>query len=134
MIAWLCEVDVFMFWDAGQASMKPDIIVPEAPREVLPLITSSNMKLDKKKELKLIETQHLRHTVSDLSLAADDLIIPWNELVLKEKIGAGICVHIILESSTFSSHQQSGGKYVLYVLTRIVQSILLEILSFFFLI
>nr|CAB3452837.1 unnamed protein product [Digitaria exilis] len=47
----------------GQASMKPDIIVPEAPREVLPLITSSNMKLDKKKELKLIETQHLRHTV-----------------------------------------------------------------------
>lgn len=91
--------------DAGQASMKPDIIVPEAPREVLPLITSSNMKLDKKKELKLIEeTQHLRHTVSDLSLAADDLIIPWNELVLKEKIGAGICVHIILESSAFSSY------------------------------
>jgi len=40
--------------------------------------------------LKLIEeTQQLRHTVSDLSLAADDLIIPWNELVLKEKIGAG---------------------------------------------
>jgi serine/threonine-protein kinase CTR1 len=73
----------------GQAAMKPDIIVPEAPREVLPLI-SSNMKLDKKKELKLIEeTQQLRHTVSDLSLAADDLIIPWNELVLKEKIGAG---------------------------------------------
>ncbi|KAG2633570.1 hypothetical protein PVAP13_2NG262500 [Panicum virgatum] len=73
----------------GQAAMKPDIVVPEAPREVLPLI-SSNMKLDRKKELKLIEeTQQLRHTVSDLSLAANDLIIPWNELVLKEKIGAG---------------------------------------------
>jgi serine/threonine-protein kinase CTR1 len=44
------------------------------------------MKLDKKKEL---VTLQLRNTVSDLSLAADDLIIPWNELVLKEKIGAG---------------------------------------------
>jgi serine/threonine-protein kinase CTR1 len=61
-------------------------MVPEAPREVLPLITSSNMKLDKKNEL---VTPQLRNTVSDLSLAADDLIIPWNELVLKEKIGAG---------------------------------------------
>ena len=66
--------------------MKPDIMVPEAPREVLPLITSSNMKLDKKKEL---VTPQLWNTVTDLSLAADDLIIPWNELVLKEKIGAG---------------------------------------------
>lgn len=61
-------------------------MVPEAPRELLPLITSSNMKLDKKKEL---VTLQLQNTVSDLSLAADDLIIPWNELVLKEKIGAG---------------------------------------------
>ncbi|KAK3132638.1 hypothetical protein QOZ80_6AG0525500 [Eleusine coracana subsp. coracana] len=74
----------------GQPAIKPDIIVPEAPREVLPLITSSNLKLDKKQELALIEgTQQLRNTVSDLSLAADDLIIPWSELVLKEKIGAG---------------------------------------------
>ncbi|KAL6601535.1 hypothetical protein ACP70R_044755 [Stipagrostis hirtigluma subsp. patula] len=74
----------------GQAAVRPDVILPEAPREVLPLITSSNLKVDKKKELALIEeTQHLRNTVSDLSLAADDLIIPWNELVLKEKIGAG---------------------------------------------
>lgn len=61
-------------------------MVPEAPREVLPLITSSNVKPDKKKEL---VTPQLRNTVSDLSLAADDLIIPWNELILKEKIGAG---------------------------------------------
>jgi len=90
--------------------------VPEAPREVLPLI-SSNMKLDRKKELKLIEeTQQLRHTVSDLSLAADDLIIPWNELVLKEKIGAGIFAHIILETSAFCSPpEKKWGKYLLYV-------------------
>lgn len=74
----------------GQVVMKPDVIVPEAPREVLPLITPSIMKLDKKKELALIDgTQQLRNSVSDLSLAADDLIIPWSELVLKEKIGAG---------------------------------------------
>ncbi|CAD6225707.1 unnamed protein product [Miscanthus lutarioriparius] len=80
--------DVMNSWvpGKGQAVMKPDIMVPEAPREVLPLITSSNMKLDKKKEL---VTPQLWNTVSDLSLAADDLIIPWNELVLKEKIGAG---------------------------------------------
>lgn len=85
---YLCSVNV------GQPAMKPDIIVPEAPREVLPLITSSNLKLDKKQELALIEgTQQLRNTVSDLSLAADNLIIPWSELVLKEKIGAGTCVH-----------------------------------------
>jgi serine/threonine-protein kinase CTR1 len=88
----LSEVTIYFFSlyvfsdDGGQAVMKPDNMVPEAPRELLPLITSSNMKLDKKKEL---VTLQLRNTVSDLSLAADDLIIPWNELVLKEKIGAG---------------------------------------------
>ena len=116
MIAWLSEVDILWSGDAGQAAIKPDIIVPEAPREVLPLI-SSNMKLDRKKELKLIEeTQQLRHTVSDLSLAANDLIIPWNELVLKEKIGAGICAHIILETSAFSSPPEKMGKICLVCL------------------
>lgn len=84
--------------------MKPAIIVPEDPRKVLPLITSSNLKLDKKQQLALIEgTKQLQDTVSGLSLAADDLIIPWNELVLKEKIGAGTRVHIKLKSSAFSS-------------------------------
>ncbi|CAM0953185.1 unnamed protein product [Alopecurus aequalis] len=74
----------------GQATMNPEIILPEAPREVLPLMTSSNLTADKKKEFQLLEgNQYLRSTVSDLSLAVDDLIIPWNELVLKEKIGAG---------------------------------------------
>jgi serine/threonine-protein kinase CTR1 len=38
-------------------------------------------------------TQQLWNTVSDLSLAADDLIIPWSELILKEKIGAGTGLH-----------------------------------------
>jgi serine/threonine-protein kinase CTR1 len=53
-------------------------------------MTSSNLTADKKKEFQLLEgNQYLRSTVSDLSLAVDDLIIPWNELVLKEKIGAG---------------------------------------------
>jgi serine/threonine-protein kinase CTR1 len=70
--------------------MNSDIILPEAPREVLPLMTASNLTADKKKEFQLLEgNQYLRSTVSDLSLAVDDLIIPWNELVLKEKIGAG---------------------------------------------
>lgn len=63
-------------------------MVPEAPRVVLPLVTSSNIKLELDKKKELVTTQ-LRNTVSDLSLAADDLIIPWNELILKEKIGAG---------------------------------------------
>ncbi|KAE8817350.1 Serine/threonine-protein kinase CTR1 [Hordeum vulgare] len=74
----------------GQAIANPDIILPEAPREILPLMTPSNLTADKKKEFQLIEgNQYLRSTVSDLSLAVDDLIIPWSELVLKEKIGAG---------------------------------------------
>ncbi|KAM0899444.1 hypothetical protein ACQ4PT_021307 [Festuca glaucescens] len=74
----------------GQPTINSDIILPEAPREVLPLMTSSNLTADKKKEFQLLEgNQYLRSTVSDLSLAVDDLIIPWNELVLKEKIGAG---------------------------------------------
>jgi serine/threonine-protein kinase CTR1 len=73
--------------------MKPDIIVLEAPHEVLPLVTSSNLKLDKKQELAFIKGTQLWNTVSDLSLAADDLIIPWGDLVLKEKIGAGTSLH-----------------------------------------
>jgi serine/threonine-protein kinase CTR1 len=69
-------------------------MIAEALREVLPRVTSSTLKLDKKQELALIEgTRQLRNTVSDLSLAADDLIIPWSELVLKEKIGTGTGVH-----------------------------------------
>ena len=84
--------------DVGQATMNPDIILPEAPREVLPLMTSSNLTADKKKEFQLLEgNQYLRSTVSDLSLAVDDLIIPWNEMVLKEKIGAGTLAHIKLK-------------------------------------
>lgn len=83
--------------DVGQAIANSDIILPEAPREVLPLMTPSNLTADKKKEFQLIEgNQYLRSTVSDLSLAVDDLIIPWSELVLKEKIGAGTLVQIQL--------------------------------------
>ncbi|KAL5206028.1 hypothetical protein ABZP36_034237 [Zizania latifolia] len=74
----------------GQAAVNSDAILPEAPREVLPLITSANLEAGKNKEFKLIEgNQQLRSTVSGLSFAVDDLIIPWKELVLKEKIGAG---------------------------------------------
>jgi serine/threonine-protein kinase CTR1 len=69
-------------------------MIAEAPLEVMPPLTSSNLKLDREQELALIEgTRQLRNTVSDLSLAADDLIIPWSELVLKEKIGSGTGVH-----------------------------------------
>ncbi|KAG8050273.1 hypothetical protein GUJ93_ZPchr0009g1750 [Zizania palustris] len=74
----------------GQAAVNSDAILPEAPREVLPLITSANLEAGKNNEFKLIEgNQQLRSTVSSFSFAVDDLIIPWNELVLKEKIGAG---------------------------------------------
>lgn len=88
----VCVFVLSHFFYVGQAAVSSDAILPEAPREVLPLITSSNLKAEKKKEFKLIEgNQYLRSTVSDLSLAVDDLIIPWNELILKEKIGAGTC-------------------------------------------
>jgi serine/threonine-protein kinase CTR1 len=69
-------------------------MIAEAPPEVMPPLTSSNLKLDRGQELALMEgTRQLQNTVRDLSLAADDLIIPWSELVLKEKIGSGTGVH-----------------------------------------
>uniref|UniRef100_A0A0E0B6R6 non-specific serine/threonine protein kinase n=1 Tax=Oryza glumipatula TaxID=40148 RepID=A0A0E0B6R6_9ORYZ len=91
MSSWVpVKAYIHIMAQQSQAAVSSDAILPEAPREVLPLITSSNLKADKKKEFKLIEgNQYLRSTVSDLSLAVDDLIIPWNELILKEKIGAG---------------------------------------------
>lgn len=100
--------------------MKPDIMVPEAPRVVLPLVTSSNIKLELDKKKELVTTQ-LRNTVSDLSLAADDLIIPWNELILKEKIGAG--------TRKFSLFQ-SGGNNSIFFLNRTTLSTVLAILVF----
>ncbi|XP_072979871.1 uncharacterized protein [Typha angustifolia] len=59
--------------------------------KVLPLIPSSNLKSDKKKDFRFVE-DHQRgrnRSNSDITFAVDDLDIPWNELVLKEKIGAG---------------------------------------------
>lgn len=43
---------------------------------------------------------------NDISIAVDDLTIPWCELVLKEKIGAGISIPLfILTTFFFKNHE-----------------------------
>lgn len=60
-------------------------------RKVLQVIPPSDPMADKKKEFKLMEDSKKGGSgpSTDVNLAVDDLNIPWCELALKERIGAG---------------------------------------------
>ncbi|CAL9145460.1 unnamed protein product, partial [Musa hybrid cultivar] len=60
-------------------------------REVPQIIPPSDLKAEKKKDFRFIEDSRKggNRSNNDISLAVDDLSIPWSELILKERIGAG---------------------------------------------
>lgn len=62
---------------------------------VSPILPFKDIKADKNTNFDVREENHFGQcsALNDISLAVDDLMIPWSELVLKEKIGAGICLH-----------------------------------------
>ncbi|CAL9107908.1 unnamed protein product, partial [Musa textilis] len=60
-------------------------------REVPQIIHPADLKAEKKKDFRFIEDSRKggNRSNNDISLAVDDLSIPWSELILKERIGAG---------------------------------------------
>nr|XP_029118350.1 serine/threonine-protein kinase CTR1 isoform X1 [Elaeis guineensis]XP_029118351.1 serine/threonine-protein kinase CTR1 isoform X1 [Elaeis guineensis]XP_029118352.1 serine/threonine-protein kinase CTR1 isoform X1 [Elaeis guineensis] len=58
---------------------------------VSPSLAFSDSRAEKNNDLRFIKEHHFGQTkpTKDTSLAMDDLMIPWRDLVLKEKIGAG---------------------------------------------
>ncbi|OAY64383.1 Serine/threonine-protein kinase CTR1 [Ananas comosus] len=58
---------------------------------VSPILPFKDIKADKNTNFDVREENHFGQcsALNDISLAVDDLMIPWSELVLKEKIGAG---------------------------------------------
>ena len=70
--------------------LKP--IIKDGNKDVSPLIPAVDPKADKNKDLVFTdEHRQVRNKPNnDIALAMDGLNIPWAELVLKEKIGAGI--------------------------------------------
>uniref|UniRef100_A0A5B7AXT4 non-specific serine/threonine protein kinase n=1 Tax=Davidia involucrata TaxID=16924 RepID=A0A5B7AXT4_DAVIN len=64
---------------------------PIGHREVQPLVALSRMRVDTVKNLRFVEGGQLvpKKPSKDLMLDVEDLDIPWSDLVLKEKIGAG---------------------------------------------
>ncbi|XP_058085948.1 serine/threonine-protein kinase CTR1 isoform X2 [Magnolia sinica] len=88
----------FQKWQNSQNGMVPQRFVEDhspknvqRQREIPPMIAISNPRTDKNKELRLIGSSQVvpKRSDSELSLEVDDLDIPWSDLVLKERIGAG---------------------------------------------
>ncbi|RZR96537.1 hypothetical protein BHM03_00025576, partial [Ensete ventricosum] len=67
-------------------------------RKVPQIIPPSDLKAEKKKDFRFIEDSRKggNRSNNDISLAVDDLSIPWSELILKERIGAGICMYFLV--------------------------------------
>ncbi|KAA8516670.1 hypothetical protein F0562_016824 [Nyssa sinensis] len=66
-------------------------LLPIGHREVQPLMTSSDPRVDTIKNVGFVEGSQLvlSKPSKELTLNADGLDIPWSDLVLKERIGAG---------------------------------------------
>lgn len=60
-------------------------------RDLQPLISVSDPRLDTVEDQRFLEGSQLASTrpSRELTLDVEDLNIPWNDLVLKERIGAG---------------------------------------------
>ncbi|KAG9459098.1 hypothetical protein H6P81_003606 [Aristolochia fimbriata] len=60
-------------------------------REIPPLFALSAQRVGKGKDIRLMESSQVLQSIADndLALEVDDLDIPWSDLVLKERIGAG---------------------------------------------
>ncbi|XP_029117550.1 serine/threonine-protein kinase CTR1 isoform X2 [Elaeis guineensis] len=73
-----------------QEAAQQRLIPQDARRDVLPLIPFSDSKSEKRKDFWFMEEHHhgRNKPTSDITLAVDDLTIPWSDLVLKERIGA----------------------------------------------
>ncbi|KAK1300552.1 Serine/threonine-protein kinase CTR1 [Acorus calamus] len=63
-------------------------IQPRDHRDVQPILAFPDPRADVSKDLRLLEGLPNK-SINDMPLAVDDLNIPWGELVLKERIGAG---------------------------------------------
>lgn len=72
-------------------------------KEIEPLLALSHLRMDPASILSFIEGSQLVKKPNELSLGIEDLVIPWNDLVLREKIGAGICSHSGRTFCAFSS-------------------------------
>lgn len=69
-------------------------------RDVQPVLALANQRVDTSKISRFSEGGQLvsNKTSNELSLDVEDLDIPWSDLVLKERIGAGISTHICATS------------------------------------
>lgn len=59
-------------------------------RDSQPLLALSHLRTDPTSNLSFVEGSQLVKKPNELSLGIEDLVIPWQDLALREKIGAGI--------------------------------------------
>lgn len=67
-------------------------------RDSEPLLALSHVRVDHANNLSFIDGSQLIRKPNELSFGIEDLVIPWKDLVLREKIGAGIYVLILEET------------------------------------
>lgn len=72
---------------------------PIGHRDAQPGLSSIDQRVDASKDLRFSESGQLvpGKPSKEFTFDVDDLDIPWNDLVLKEKIGAGICFLLLEE-------------------------------------
>lgn len=68
-------------------------ILPIGHREAQPRLSLIDQRVDTSKGLRFTESGQLvpSNPSKEFTLDVEDLDIPWNDLVIKERIGAGIC-------------------------------------------
>ncbi|RWV97027.1 hypothetical protein GW17_00040217, partial [Ensete ventricosum] len=96
-------------------------------RKVPQIIPPSDLKAEKKKDFRFIEDSRKggNRSNNDISLAVDDLSIPWSELILKERIGAGICMYFLVNH--YSTQICFSVYYIKFSFDNFVSDILTNI-------
>lgn len=77
------------------------------------LLALSHPRMDHANNLPFVDGSQLIRKPNELSLGLEDLVIPWTDLDLREKIGAGISVLVLEE--TFCAFPSQMNFSLLYV-------------------
>ncbi|PIN10259.1 Tyrosine kinase [Handroanthus impetiginosus] len=72
-----------------KGSIPLKLIPPIGPKDVQPLVPLLDSRVNRSKDARLGEGGQFPFKASEISFDVDDLNIPWSDLVLKERIGAG---------------------------------------------
>lgn len=94
-------------------------ISPIGSKDSEHLLALSHPRVDHANNLPFVDGSQLIRKPNDLSLGLEDLVIPWKDLDLREKIGAGIYFLILEEKFCAFPLQMNFSQRVMYFIISI---------------